>query len=233
MDALQVRLSARMERAMGASIARHYRAAADAIERHEPPPPVKGEETGRILLAGWEATATTFGNRMFDQLGKRGRRIERKAVSGAFRAAFLAFAADWIATKITQIDGTTEEHIRALVLAGEQDGASVEAIAKRIRTEAMPMSRLRAHVIARTETHAAAGWANEQAASEAEIELLKEWVATHDARTRDSHREADGTTVPMGMPFELEGWPLRYPGDPAGPPELVINCRCQAIYVEP
>lgn len=233
MDALQARLSARMERAMAASIAREYRAAARAVERREPWA-VQGQDTGRILLAGWETTAIAFGNRMSNQLGKsRRQRIERKDIGAAFRAAFLQFATEWIATKVTQINSTTEEQIRAVILAGEDEGASVEAIAKRIRAEALPSSRLRSHVIARTETHFAAGWANEQAATESGILLQKEWVATTDARTRESHLEVDGEVVAMSGAFNVGGALLRYPGDPSGPAEEVINCRCQAIYIEP
>lgn len=234
LDAMQIRLAARAERALGAELARQYRAAADAIERQEPLPAIPRDGTGRIILAAWETAATAFGNRMFDALGKRGRlRMERKDLSAGFRAAFLAFAEEWLAVKITQISETTADQIRQLVVEGEQDGASVEAIAKRIRSEAMPMSRLRAHVIARTETHFAAGWANEQAASEADITLVKEWAATADSRTRESHLEADGQTVPMGQAFDVGGYALRYPGDAAGPAEEVINCRCQALYLEP
>lgn len=234
LDALQIRLAARAERALGAELARQYRAAADAIERQEPLPAIPREGTGRIILAAWETSATAFGNRMFDALGKRGRlRMERKDLSAAFRAAFLAFAEEWLAVKITQISDTTADQIRQLVVEGEQAGAGVEAIARRIRTEAMPMSRLRAHVIARTETHTAAGWANEQAASEADVELLKEWVATADSRTRESHLDADGQTVAMGLPFDVGGYRLMYPGDPAAPPGETVMCRCQAIYVEP
>src|SRR5690606_21865401 len=145
---------ARAERALGAELARQYRAAADAVERQEPLPAIPREGTGRIILAAWETAATAFGNRMFAAPAKRGRlRMRRKDPSEAFRAAFLAFAEEWLAVRITQSSGTTADQIRQLVVEGEQEGASVEAIAKRIRSEAAPMSRLRAHVIARTETH--------------------------------------------------------------------------------
>lgn len=53
------------------------------------------------------------------------------------------------------------------------------------------------------------------------------WMATNDNRTRDSHAEMDGQTVGMDEPFITpDGDELMYPGDPDGPPEEVINCRC-------
>src|SRR5690625_4599139 len=233
MDALQIRLSARMERAMANALAKDYAQAADKIERYEPFT-VSGESTGRILLAGWDTAAQTFGNRLLDQIGKRHGSMERKElISGVFRASFLAFASDWIATKVTQINRTTEDQIRELVTRGEQEGAGVDVIARAIRQNMPQMSRLRSHVIARTETHMAASWANQTAAEESGIELVKEWCSSADDRTREDHSEADRQTVPLDMPFEVGGWPLLYPGDPNGPAAQVVSCRCQSLFVEP
>lgn len=233
MDALQIRLSARMERAMANALAQDYAQAADKIERYEPFT-VSGESTGRILLAGWDTAAQTFGNRLLDQIGKRHGSMERKElISGVFRAAFLAFARDWIATKVTQINSTTEEQIRDLIIRGEQEGAGVDVIARTIRQNIPHMSRLRSHVIARTETHMAAGWANQTAAEESGIELVKEWCSSSDDRTRETHMEADGQRVPLAMSFNVGGHGLEFPGDPNGPAEEVIMCRCQSLMVEP
>lgn len=233
MDALQIRLGARMERAMANALAQDYAQAADKIERYEPFT-VSGESTGRILLAGWDTAAQTFGNRLLDQIGKRHGSMERKElISGVFRASFLAFATDWIATKVTQINRTTEDQIRDLVIRGEQEGAGVEAIARAIRQNTPQMSRLRSHVIARTETHMAAGWANQTAAEESGIELVKEWCSSADDRTRETHMEADGQRVPLAMSFNVGGYALEFPGDPNGPADQVILCRCQSLMVEP
>lgn len=58
------------------------------------------------------------------------------------------------------------------------------------------------------------------------------WLSTVDARTRETHREADGQRVPIGQPFTVGGFSLRFPGDPTGPPQEVIQCRCVALLVE-
>lgn len=55
---------------------------------------------------------------------------------------------------------------------------------------------------------------------------VKVWHAHKDLTTRDTHREADGQTVPAGAPFDVGAAYLQYPGDPAGPGEEVLHCRC-------
>jgi hypothetical protein len=47
----------------------------------------------------------------------------------------------------------------------------------------------------------------------------------HD-RVRDAHVPMHGTTVTAGQSFTVGGVPMRYPGEPVGPPELWIGCRC-------
>lgn len=77
-------------------------------------------------------------------------------------------------------------------------------------------------------------------------DLLKTWIATADMRTRRSHLVAHLTyrnnPIPVDEPFILKvtkgknkgrSFELQYPGDPAGPPELVIGCRCKMGTVHP
>lgn len=54
----------------------------------------------------------------------------------------------------------------------------------------------------------------------------KRWVTMHDNAVRDTHVVADGQVVRIGAPFDVGGYDLRFPGDPVGPPEIWINCRC-------
>lgn len=54
--------------------------------------------------------------------------------------------------------------------------------------------------------------------------------STPDARTRETHRAADGQTRTVGEPFTVGGASLKYPGDPSAPPAEVIGCRCVVLY---
>lgn len=54
----------------------------------------------------------------------------------------------------------------------------------------------------------------------------KRWITRLDDRVRDQHRPMHGVTVGAGQTFTVDGWPLRYPGEPVGPPEIWMNCRC-------
>lgn len=55
------------------------------------------------------------------------------------------------------------------------------------------------------------------------IDLEQMWIATMDNRTRHSHRWLDGETKPVGEAFSNG---CKFPGDPAGRPEEIYNCRC-------
>ena len=48
---------------------------------------------------------------------------------------------------------------------------------------------------------------------------------------RETHAAAEKQTVGIDEPFIVGGAELMFPGDPAGPPEEVINCHCVQIAV--
>ena len=90
------------------------------------------------------------------------------------------------------------------------------------------LSEYRADAIARTEV----GIAWNTADYETSLQLgefgpaEKQWVATPDNRTRDTHIEVSGTMLKYDELFNVGGDQLRYPMDPFGSPAEVVNCRC-------
>src|SRR5690625_4480959 len=125
-DALQERLAVTMRRQMRASIVQDYKHAADQVEKCNRLVILTDTDTGRIVLTGWEREVETFGRRIANKIGKRHGSFERKErVAEYLSIAFQLFAQRWIATKVTEIDGTTERHIRELVEYGMQEGQSV------------------------------------------------------------------------------------------------------------
>lgn len=61
------------------------------------------------------------------------------------------------------------------------------------------------------------------AARERGADVVKQWDATMDANTRESHQMVDGEIRELDEKFSNG---LMYPGDPSGSAAEVINCRC-------
>jgi hypothetical protein len=84
--------------------------------------------------------------------------------------------------------------------------------------------------IAQLQGYQAAGVQNAAviaAAGQSEDQLDKVWIATLDGKTRDTHFAADGQRAPLDGTFAVGVAALHFPGDPAGPPAEVKNCRCR------
>jgi hypothetical protein len=52
------------------------------------------------------------------------------------------------------------------------------------------------------------------------------WVTMRDDKVRPAHVHAQGQTVPYDEPFMVGNFPMWFPGDPAAPEDLTVNCRC-------
>lgn len=83
--------------------------------------------------------------------------------------------------------------------------------------------------IARTEGHRIQQQSAEdarQAAKKKGADVVKQWDASLDSRTRDSHRRVDGEIRENDEKFSNG---LMYAGDPSGDAAEVINCRCVTL----
>ncbi len=121
-----------------------------------------------------------------------------------------------------------QQHIRSALTQGILQGDSIPHIADRLQT-VTNMTRAAAIRNARTMTTGAENAGRIDSYHYAEdlgIYVMKEWMATLDNRTRDSHRDIDSQVREIDKPFSNG---LMYPGDPSGAPEEVYNCRCTLV----
>lgn len=87
-----------------------------------------------------------------------------------------------------------------------------------------PLSR--AKTIARTEGHRIQQTSSrdaQEAAKKKGADVVKQWDAALDGRTRDSHARVDGEIRELDEKFSNG---LMFPGDPSGGAAEVVNCRC-------
>ena len=92
-----------------------------------------------------------------------------------------------------------------------------------------PLSRAR--TIVRTEAGRVQEQANFDAANKAKsagADVVKQWSAVLDGKTRDTHRELDHQIREMDKPFEIGGKKAMYPHD-FGDPAEDCNCRCTLL----
>lgn len=129
-------------------------------------------------------------------------------------------------------DKRFDRTVRKAIDKGERIAAAdVRRIVERYE---MKLLKYRGDVIGRTETlrslNAAKHEGLMQLVERGKVradQIKRVWDATGDSRTRDSHRAMEGQTVDLDQPFTTpSGFKMMWPGDPNGPPEESIQCRC-------
>lgn len=116
---------------------------------------------------------------------------------------------------------------------GVAQGESMQDISARIDAKLLTSGSEwwdnRAKVITRTETNRAWNAGSLAAAQYYEpptSRWVKVWDTDVDGHERPAHKRAEGQVRSLSDTFQVGGEDLRFPGDPAGRPENVINCRC-------
>ena len=140
--------------------------------------------------------------------------------------------------KATEINDTTKKDLLKklkLILAesienGDSLSVRVDKLRKGAESVFTELSEARAYLIARTET---AGSVNmgQVATYKAYGVQEKQWLATVDNRTRDTHLFMHEVRVPIDMAFDvprLDGGndTMQFPADASASAENVCNCRC-------
>lgn len=180
----------------------------------------------RLLVATYLAVIEAFGNATLQSLKAEAGPAEAKAFD-VWAADVQRFIAETAARKITQVTDTTKQVVRDALAPGLEVGEGIDDLAARIREAYKDFTPRRSIVIARTEVIGAAGFGTRAAAEQTGLQLEKEWIATRDERTRDSHAALDGERKQFNDRYSNG---LMYPGDPDGEPEEVIQCRCAEGY---
>jgi hypothetical protein len=229
-----------MERALAGDVAKWLArvgrlAAANLMAGHEHAAEYAAHELAprlrRTMVARLTDAAQAAARAELAQVKATGAMLETKGlISDVLQAA-----SDWIegyaADKVVQITETTRKILRRVILASHEPATPPRQVAKTI-IEATDgdIGKARAIRIARTETHTAAERGSFEAMRTVNIEVVKEWAATEDKRTRPTHAEANGQTVAMTEPFIVGGERMMFCGDPNASAGNVISCRCVTLY---
>lgn len=115
------------------------------------------------------------------------------------------------------------------VLQGTIQGERLDQISNRIARSMAMRNENTAKTFARTAMTGAQNAGRQYRLEEARskgVNVKKEWMATLDSHTRDSHADVDGEVVDVDKKFSNG---LEYPGEPGGAPAEVYNCRCTMV----
>lgn len=131
-------------------------------------------------------------------------------------------------TRLGEDVGVLKKRIASEVTRSIATGSSWPQMAKRLENQTT-IGYNKSVRIARTEGHriqtTAAMDAMEQAKDRG-ADVVKQWDATLDGKTRESHVAVDGEIRELDEPFSNG---LQYPGDPAGGAAEVVFCRCALL----
>lgn len=188
------------------------------------------QELAQILIPHYNAIGAIASNRVKHQVSAPPDLNDGTSVANV--GQILADRAQESAMSIT---GTTRSEIFSALQEGVANGESMAKLTNRINEVFDQADRVRAHMIAQTETIGAMNQAAFVYADNLPEGIVgsKTWLAHHDQRTRPHHRLADGQTVPLSSKFAVGGFAMDHPGDPTAPPQEVINCRCGTAYLPP
>ncbi len=186
------------------------------------------------LLRIWEThyvgVMGTFASRTVESVEEATKRAKLPAnANTALNQEIARWARIVAAQKVTGAAKTSKKMIADAVAKVMTQNLSLAEAKKQIRKalgDDVPAWRSR--TIAITETHAAAQSGSLTGAKSLGRVMTKIWVSGKDDRTRDSHRSVD--SVDLNGKFNVGGASLDHPGDPMGPAEEVVNCRCAMVF---
>lgn len=120
------------------------------------------------------------------------------------------------------------KQITSVMTQGIMQGLSIPELARQLElvTERNYKAAVRNARTMATGVQNEARYAASVRAEKMGINIKNMWRATLDMRTRHEHRLLDGQVAKVGKPFKVDGYEIKFPGDPSAPAHLVYNCRC-------
>lgn len=122
---------------------------------------------------------------------------------------------------------TTTHWIISLVNEALANGMTEEGVVDLVRSKVPEVSAFRAEVIVENEVLAGINYGNRIGAIESGVYTEKTWRTQRDEKVRASHVALEGETRLLSESYSNG---LRYPGDPDGAAQEIINCRCFETY---
>ena len=121
-----------------------------------------------------------------------------------------------------------QKKLNSAITQGILHGDSIPKIAKQLEkvTESGKAAAIRNTRTAITSAECAGRDESYRMAQADGVDLVREWRATLDGRTRHSHAAIDGEQREVGEAFSNG---CMHPGDPNGAPAEVYNCRCTIV----
>lgn len=165
---------------------------------------------------------------------------EDKIMENAFSFKLTKIVRDEAGSKIRSITNTTKERIesvvRGILYEADTEGWGVPEITsnlyRELKNNLVGNGYARARAIAQTEIISASNQASQFAADSTGYEYRKFWSTSGLPNIRATHLEAEQFSETRDGLRPDETFPngLLYPGDPSGPAEEVINCRCTIMH---
>lgn len=168
-----------------------------------------------------------------DLVDERGEAALAQIASELDSAHLLANATTYVKTQTARVirttTKTTADELRAALATISDSIAEGETYAEtvhRVIDEVFDGRAANARTIARTEASRAYNWSGLEAWRQAPEVSRVVWLTAAEGDRHPSYPGLDGQIRDIGEAFDVGGAMLEYPGDPDGPADETINCRC-------
>lgn len=204
---------------------------------------VTAEDAEKAYLQFYTQIGLIHGNRVGKNINKQLKAFEPGFFDNQFKSGIHQWLIDNAGLRIVSVRRGLIDYLIAFIGEKVDEGLTMQEIARQVQRHILSRGFYRWQIerIVRTETTAAANYGAIRAGDVSGVLMVKEWVSSHDARTRQhergdrfDHWDMDGERVAKDEDFQvqdrLSGLPdsIAFPGDPKGQAGNVINCRCTA-----